>query len=162
MSSVFSWMGRLRDKKFLPKFLRFWLTKHVGPAIIVHAANHAGIAQLVEQLICNQQVGGSSPSTSSISCGQQISWETFWRDVSGSVPEWPKGADCKSVVDDFGGSNPPAPTRKIRCVCSTADLLFYSALQDSNFPAFLGLDFRFSVLCKGIVAHPFSSVKRKF
>ena len=25
----------------------------------------AGIAQLVEQLICNQQVGGSSPSTSS-------------------------------------------------------------------------------------------------
>ena len=26
----------------------------------------AGIAQLVEQLICNQQVGGSSPSASSI------------------------------------------------------------------------------------------------
>ena len=29
----------------------------------------------------------------------------------GSVPEWPKGADCKSVVFDFGGSNPPAPTK---------------------------------------------------
>ncbi len=27
---------------------------------------NAGVAQLVEQLICNQQVGGSSPSTSSI------------------------------------------------------------------------------------------------
>ena len=27
---------------------------------------HAGVAQLVEQLICNQQVGGSNPSTSSI------------------------------------------------------------------------------------------------
>ena len=26
---------------------------------------YAGVAQLVEQLICNQQVGGSSPSTSS-------------------------------------------------------------------------------------------------
>ena len=26
---------------------------------------HAGVAQLVEQLICNQQVGGSSPSASS-------------------------------------------------------------------------------------------------
>ena len=25
----------------------------------------AGVAQLVEQLICNQQVGGSNPSTSS-------------------------------------------------------------------------------------------------
>jgi hypothetical protein len=27
---------------------------------------HAGVAQLVEQLICNQQVAGSSPITSSI------------------------------------------------------------------------------------------------
>ena len=30
----------------------------------------------------------------------------------GGVPEWPKGADCKSVVSDFGGSNPPSPTIK--------------------------------------------------
>ena len=30
----------------------------------------------------------------------------------GSVPERPNGADCKSVVYDFGGSNPPAPTKK--------------------------------------------------
>ena len=30
----------------------------------------------------------------------------------GGIPEWPKGADCKSVVTDFGGSNPPSPTRK--------------------------------------------------
>ncbi len=29
------------------------------------AALDAGVAQLVEQLICNQQVGGSNPSTSS-------------------------------------------------------------------------------------------------
>ena len=29
----------------------------------------------------------------------------------GGVPEWPKGADCKSVVDDFGGSNPPSSTK---------------------------------------------------
>ena len=31
----------------------------------VYPGAHAGVAQLVEQLICNQQVGGSSPSTSS-------------------------------------------------------------------------------------------------
>ena len=31
--------------------------------------------------------------------------------INGSVPEWPKGADCKSVVCDFGGPNPPAPTK---------------------------------------------------
>ena len=32
----------------------------------------------------------------------------------GSVPERPKGADCKSVVTDFGGPNPPAPTKQKR------------------------------------------------
>ena len=32
-------------------------------------------------------------------------------DTYGGVPEWPKGADCKSVVCDFGGSNPPSSTR---------------------------------------------------
>ena len=28
----------------------------------------------------------------------------------GWVPEWPKGADCKSVASCFGGSNPPPST----------------------------------------------------
>ena len=64
----------------------------------------AGVAQLVEQLICNQQVGGSSPSTGSTTYGKQSS-------EYGGIPEWPKGADCKSVVSDFGGSNPPSPTK---------------------------------------------------
>ena len=45
----------------------------------------AGLAQLVEQLICNQQVAGSSPITSS----------KFFS--LGEVPEWLKGTDCKSV-----------------------------------------------------------------
>ena len=61
------------------------------------AFGNAGVAQLVEQLICNQQVAGSSPITSSI---------------LGGVPEWPKGADCKSVVSDFDGSNPSPSTKK--------------------------------------------------
>ena len=50
---------------------------------IIRALRNAGVAQLVEQLICNQQVRGSSPFTSSI---------------NGRVPERPKGTDCKSVV----------------------------------------------------------------
>ena len=29
----------------------------------------------------------------------------------GRFPEWPKGTDCKSVVYDFGGSNPPPSTK---------------------------------------------------
>ena len=53
---------------------------------------------MAEQLICNQQVDGSTPFTSS--------------SLYGGIPERPKGADCKSVVTDFGGSNPPSPTRK--------------------------------------------------
>ena len=70
--------------------------------ISCETAKNAGVAQLVEQLICNQQVGGSNPSTSSTD-KQTIS--------DGGIPEWPKGADCKSVVSDFGGSNPPSPTK---------------------------------------------------
>ena len=31
----------------------------------------------------------------------------------GGVPKWPKGADCKSVVSDFGGSNPPSSTKNL-------------------------------------------------
>ncbi len=53
---------------------------------------NADVAQLAEQLICNQQVIGSSP----IIGLKKYGW----------IPEWPKGADCKSVVDDFEGSNP--------------------------------------------------------
>ena len=33
-------------------------------------------------------------------------FEPYWSHY-GWVPEWPKGADCKSVSNAFGGSNPP-------------------------------------------------------
>lgn len=29
---------------------------------------------------------------------------------SGGMPEWPKGVDCKSTAERFGGSNPPPAT----------------------------------------------------
>ena len=64
----------------------------------------AGVAQLAEQLICNQQVAGSSPITSSIDNIIQVS------PIRGWVPERPKGADCKSVVADYDGSNPSPST----------------------------------------------------
>ena len=41
----------------------------VGSSPIQVANKHAGVAQLVEQLTCNQQVRGSSPPTSSIFAG---------------------------------------------------------------------------------------------
>ena len=73
--------------------------------------------------ICNQQVGGSSPSTSSTTS-------------YGRVPEWPKGADCKSVVADFGGSNPPSPT-KYR-VDTFVSARYFFALQGGIRKAALG------------------------
>ena len=48
------------------------------------------------------EVVGSIPSR--VVCKSSDLHENF---ISGWVPEWPKGADCKSVVTDFGGSNPP-------------------------------------------------------
>ena len=76
------------------------LTSGLSFGIITIAVDNlsAGVAQLVEQLICNQQVGGSNPSTSS-------------KSIHGGVPEWPKGADCKSVAFRFDGSNPSSSTK---------------------------------------------------
>ena len=51
------------------------------------------MAQLAEQLICNQQVNGSSPFIG----------------FNGQIPEWPKGTDCKSAGTAFEGSNPSLP-----------------------------------------------------
>ena len=36
----------------------------------------------------------------------------WYNKIYGRVPEWPKGADCKSVASRFGGSNPPSPTKQ--------------------------------------------------
>ena len=47
----------------------------------------------------------------------------------GSVPERPKGADCKSVVTDFGGPNPPAPTKN-RPMPLGVGLFFMSAMAE--------------------------------
>ena len=86
-------------------FFKKLLTKPPPTAIISSVVNvvafYAGVAQLVEQLICNQQVGGSNPSTSS----------TFFRPTEyGGVPKWPKGTDCKSAGFAFDGSNPSSST----------------------------------------------------
>ena len=55
------------------------------------------LAQLGEHLPYKQRVIGSSPIGPI-----QYGW----------IPEWPKGADCKSVGNAFEGSN---PSPSIRC-----------------------------------------------
>ena len=68
------------------------------------------MAQLAEQLICNQQVNGSSPFIG-------LLWLLKVIIKYGWIPEWPKGTDCKSAANCFGGSNPPPPIHlsNIRC-----------------------------------------------
>ena len=59
-------------------------------------------SSMVEQLICNQQVAGSSPIASSV--------ENDLNSSLGRVPERSKGTDCKSVATGFEGSNPSPST----------------------------------------------------
>ena len=61
----------------------------------------ASVAQSVEQLTCNQWVGGSIPFA-----GSRMG-------DTGEVPERSKGADCKSAGAAFGGSNPPLSTMTV-------------------------------------------------
>ena len=42
--------------------------------------------------------------------------------INGWIPEWPKGTDCKSAGNAFGGSNPPSPIE------STDEVRFYSLI----------------------------------
>ena len=64
----------------------------------------AGVAQLAEQLICNQQVAGSSPIASSRELRRSKEGHLpYLSGTSGGVPEWPKGTDCKSVVNQTVG-----------------------------------------------------------
>ncbi|GEM_PF-1035526 len=55
---------------------------------VLSLAVRANVAQLVEQLICNQQVGGSNPSIGSVN-------------GTGEIPKWPTGADCKSAASQL-------------------------------------------------------------
>ena len=70
--------------------------------------SRAGIAQLVEQLICNQQVGGSSPSTSSISF--QLHTEEF---PSGQRGQTVNLLSTTSMVR----IHPPPPNRQSQSDC---------------------------------------------
>src|SRR5574342_151920 len=81
----------------------------------------AGVAQQVEQLICNQPVGGSIPSASStakpgIQRGRRS--HTGGSSGGGTAPDagrYPSGQRGQTVnllAHAFGGSNPPLPTRQ--------------------------------------------------
>jgi hypothetical protein len=66
----------------------------------VELLNLAGVAQLVEQLICNQQVAGSSPITSS----------KFYRRLMDEYPSGQRGQAVNLLAVVFEGSNPSSST----------------------------------------------------
>ena len=69
----------------------------------------AEVAQLVEQLICNQLVGGSSPFFGSVLCSILF----YFKEV-GEIVKRSTTTDCKSVLSEFEGSNPSLPTKEKR------------------------------------------------
>ena len=111
-SSSLFWVVLKEKRKLL-----FWDLSSAGRASALQAEGHrfepcrshltnsfisyADVAQLAEQLICNQQVIGSSPIIGFI----QFNIELYY----GQIPEWPKGTDCKSAATCFDGSNPSLP-----------------------------------------------------
>ena len=60
------------------------------------SCSFAGVAQLAEQLICNQQVAGSSPITSS---------------NMGEFPSGQRGQTVNLLLFSFDGPNPSSPTK---------------------------------------------------
>ena len=114
---------------------------------LIRADNARWCGSMAEQLICNQQVGGSSPSTGSTTYGKQST-------EYGGIPEWPKGADCKSVVSDFDGPNPSSPTK--------CDDQFGSPPRNRGFPRFFSFFRLFSRFFKNQLFRDFKRSDRLF
>ena len=70
----------------------------VYPQGYILISEYGILAQLGEHLPYKQRVIGSSP------IGSILGW----------IPEWPKGADCKSVSNAFEGSNPSPSIKRFR------------------------------------------------
>ncbi len=91
----------------------------------------AGVAQLVEQLTCNQQVGGSIPFASSERWSSQNSQKRLASRPGTAGParrsaseegRYPSGQREQTVnlsASAFGGSNPPLPTQPREAGCAT-------------------------------------------
>ena len=88
IKKVFVFLKKGLDKKALT-----WYNTNV-PKRFGSIATVRWCGSMAEQLICNQQVDGSTPFTSSKKSTHM--WTSY-----GRFPEWPKGADCKSVASSL-------------------------------------------------------------
>ena len=107
-----------------------------GGVWYIMRASYAGLAQLVEQLICNQQAGGSSPSTSSKNKERSTDLSLFFykdglemqrlrapavRDAASKG--WRRGRNSASESENTEFRAPQEGERK--CCVSTAFVLSY-------------------------------------
>ena len=107
-SSESSFQGVLQKKK-----LKDGSSKE--PLTLFQSKNiEAEVAQLVEQLICNQQVVGSTPFLGSI--------------FMGSYQSGQMGRTVNPLSFDFGGSNPPLPTSYFPSICWNLESSFFEDL----------------------------------
>ena len=117
------------------KSLRFvaWLLFCFAQARVVNYSSRpvAGVAQWQSTCFVNRWLGVQVPSSArAVQCRPQrpnalikdiaATTVTNRRLNSGGLPEWPKGADCKSAGTAFDGSNPSPSTRLNRLFASPA------------------------------------------
>ena len=93
MAQWLSWLERRPVTAEVESSSLFWVVSNRLTSLA--NCKYGILAQLGEHLPYKQRVIGSSPIG-------PIS--------SGWIPEWPKGADCKSVGTAFEGSNPSPST----------------------------------------------------
>ena len=95
MAQWLSWLERRPVTAEVESSSLFWVVdigvKKVYNLIWWTIKYYGILAQLGEHLPYKQRVIGSSPIGP----------------IFGRFPEWPKGTDCKSAANCFGGSNPP-------------------------------------------------------
>ena len=105
MAQWLSWLERRPVTAEVESSSLFWVVIFLKKKIIKY---NGILAQLGEHLPYKQRVIGSSPIGP----------------IFGRFPEWPKGTDCKSAANCFGGSNPPPSTLadKIRLQSEYADV----------------------------------------
>ena len=102
MAQWLSWLERRPVTAEVESSSLFWVVIFLKKKIIKY---NGILAQLGEHLPYKQRVIGSSPIGP----------------IFGRFPEWPKGTDCKSAANCFGGSNPP-PSISRKALADVAQL----------------------------------------
>ena len=101
---------------------------------------NARVAQLVEQLICNQQVGGSTPFSGSRPGSSEIGYTRVSYFFPGRFQSGQMGRTVNPLSFDFSGSNPLPPTLKISGSSSIGRAIAFQAIGcefETRLPLFI-------------------------